>query len=95
MKLDQDVGPGQRVWAALMAVTGLLSFFRGTSIENVLGGCGCLLYAWSLLCYPVPGFRSVPRRKSNEHIPLKLATSLMMLGLIMMVVSVVMFFSRR
>jgi len=89
MNLDQDVGPGQRTWAVIMAVTGLLSFFR-LSLAGVLGGCGCLLYAWSLRCYPVPGFRSVPRIKSEKRVPLLLATSAMMLGFILMAASAVM-----
>jgi uncharacterized membrane protein (UPF0136 family) len=95
MKLNEDVGPGQPIWAVLMTITGLLSFLRQPSIESVLGGCGSLLYAWSLLCYPVPGFRSVPSRKGSQPTPLNVATLVMMLGLILMMVSVVMFFSRR
>ena len=93
MKLNHGVGPGQRVWAALMGVAGVLSFFRQTSIASVLGGCGCLLYAWSLLYYPVPGFGSAPCHKGNRRIPPTLASSAMMLGLILMMVSVVMYFS--
>lgn len=98
MKPDDNLGPGpgQLAWAAAMAITGLLAFFRQASIVSILGGCGCLLYAWSLTCYPVAGFRSILRAGSQRHInryisPL-FVTVVMTVGLGLMAFSAIMFF---
>lgn len=74
-------------------MTALMAFSRQVSVVSILGGCGCLLYAWSLTCYPVAGFRPVPRSGRGIHIlrdisPL-FVTGVMMLGLGLMAVSVV------
>ncbi|RDS83583.1 hypothetical protein DWU98_04405 [Dyella monticola] len=97
MKSDDDVGPAQWAWAAIMAMTSLVAFVKQASVAGWFGGCGCLLYAVALTCCPVAGFRTVARPihepSLRRRISPKVAAMALGLGLALMAVSVIAFLS--
>ncbi|MEW9573290.1 hypothetical protein ABQJ54_16155 [Rhodanobacter sp. Si-c] len=90
---DASISRGQRIWAGVLVLLAVVAFLTQRPPASLFSGCGCLLYAWSLMCYPAPGFRSTvsdmyqSARRGTWFTP-KYARLVMLLAVILMLVGI-------
>jgi len=90
--LDKNgISKGQRIWAAILVLVTISRLVMGRPPASILSACGFLLFAWSLMYYPAPGFRSSvgdiyrSARRGSWFTP-KYVRLVMLLAVILMIV---------